>query len=203
MSDDETEDTEDYSPPAPDRFADAIALCQIAKNKTIATALKKLRRVNRQIADAEAKVIAVQDQVEQKEAALAAREAKLDARDTAITRRENEFAASAQDVRDELREHHNRIEQAHRQLVYRLMSTAGILGNWNENLQDLPTWEQLRRQIADLPADPPGLSAEPTEAIDLIRRDVGDERSDHLGNAFAPSTLRRDVSHKRSATHDG
>ena len=196
MSDDETEDTEDYSPPAPDRFADAIALCQIAKNKTIATALKKLRRVNRQIADAEAKVIAVQDQVEQKEAALAAREAKLDARDTAITRRENEFAASAQDVRDELREHHNRIEQAHRQLVYRLMSTAGILGNWNENLQDLPTWEQLRRQIADLPPDPPTLKQTDAVRIDALSDTSDDPHVDRHGAPFL-GELTRDVSHKR------
>ena len=55
--------------------------------------------------------------------------------------------------------------------------------------------------------DPLGLSTsepEPTAAIDaLIKRDVGDERSDHLGNAFAKSTLTRSLDHKRSAAHDG
>jgi hypothetical protein len=35
-------------------------------------------------------------------------------------------------------------------------------------------------------------------AIDaLIKRDAGDERSDHLGNAFAPSSLTRSTEHKR------
>ena len=170
--------------PTGDRFADAIALCQIAKNKTIATALKKLRRVNRQIADAEAKVIAVQDQVEQKEAALAAREAKLDARDTAITRRENEFAASAQDVRDELYAHHNRVEQAHSQFVRRVMATAGILGEWNFQLQDPPSWDVLKRLVA-LPDDLPAPAAE------VVSENV---REDWVGHTFVPgSTLTRSI----------
>jgi hypothetical protein len=42
--------------------------------------------------------------------------------------------------------------------------------------------------------------AEPDHVIDAyIRRDVGDQRSDAQGNAFAPSSLTRDVSHKRGA----
>jgi hypothetical protein len=40
-------------------------------------------------------------------------------------------------------------------------------------------------------------AAAPAAQIDaLIRRDVGDERSDAQGNAFAPSTLTRSISHK-------
>jgi hypothetical protein len=40
----------------------------------------------------------------------------------------------------------------------------------------------------------------PAQAIDaLIRRDVGDARSDAQGNVFAPSTLTRSTEHKRGA----
>jgi len=51
--------------------------------------------------------------------------------------------------------------------------------------------------------DPLSLS-EPDAAADvaidaLIRRDVGDARSDAQGNAFAPSTLTRSTEHKRGA----
>jgi hypothetical protein len=41
-------------------FTASLGLCQIAKNKTVATQLKKLRRVLRQVVDAEAKVIAAE-----------------------------------------------------------------------------------------------------------------------------------------------
>jgi hypothetical protein len=54
MDDHDNEEIESLPTPAPaDRFGDALALCRIANNKTVATALKKLRRVNRQIADAD------------------------------------------------------------------------------------------------------------------------------------------------------
>ena len=169
-----------------DRFADAIALCQIAKNKTVATQLKKLRRVNRQIADAEAKVIAVQDQAEQMQAALADREAAIDERERALDARETAFAASAQDVRDELYAHQNRVEQTHRQLVYHIMATAGIAGNWNFDLQDPPTWEQLKRMIANLPDDLPA-----TPSAEVVSENV---REDWVGHTFVPgSTLTRSI----------
>jgi hypothetical protein len=171
-----------------DRFADAIALCQIAKNKTVATQLKKLRRVNRQIADAEAKVIAVQDQAEQMQAALADREAAIDERERALDARETAFAASAQDVRDELYAHHNRVEQAYRQLVHRIMATAGILGEWNWDLQSPPSWSQLRKMIANLPDDLPA-----TPPAEVVSENV---REDWSGNVFSPSTLTRSIVHK-------
>jgi hypothetical protein len=165
-----------------DRFADAIALCQIAKNKTVAAQLKKLRRVNRQIADAEAKVIAVQDQAEQMQAALAARETALDERERALDDRETAFARELTDVRDELHEFHAHLEQTHRQLVHRIMSCAGITGNWNPNLQSPPTWEQLRKMVANLPEDLP--AASPAE---VISENV---TQDWTGHTFLPNLTR-------------
>jgi hypothetical protein len=46
-------------------------------------------------------------------------------------------------------------------------------------------------------AEPDTASAAAIDA--LIRRDVGDERSDHLGNSFSPSTLTRSTDHKATS----
>src|SRR6516225_5952650 len=112
---DDDEQIESLPVPAPaDRFGDALALCRIANNKTIATALKKLRRVNRQIADAEAKVIAVSDQAEQMQAVLAQREAVCEARATALDEREAAFEVSLREARDHLRAYYDSIAEADR-----------------------------------------------------------------------------------------
>jgi hypothetical protein len=186
--DDETDDADghDHSAPAADPVLIALELCRIAANpKTIAAAVKKLRRLDAQYADIAAKAAAIEAQVEQKHAALAERETAITAREVALDERAAAFESQAGDVRDELREHHNRLEQTHRQLVHRLMATAGITGNWNFQLQDPPTWQQLRRMIADLPDDPPAPAAE-----------VGfrETREDWTGHTFiAGSTLTRSV----------
>jgi hypothetical protein len=167
-------------------FAASLGLCQIAKNKTIATQLKKLRRVTRQVADAEARVIAVQDRAEQMQAALAQREAACEAREREFDEREAEFTSQIGDVRDELREYHNHPEQTHKVLVHRIMSTAGILGEWNWDLQSPPTWGQLRRMVAGLPDD---LPVSPTDRIE-----VQEVREDWTGHTFiADSSLIRTV----------
>jgi hypothetical protein len=88
-------------------------------------------------------------------------------------------------VRDEFRQCHARLELVHRQLVHRIMSTAGIAGNWNFDLQGVPSWEQLRRQIADLPDDLPAPAAE------TVTENV---RHDWAGSEFiANTTLTRSV----------
>jgi chromosome segregation ATPase len=126
----------------PDPFVLAIGLCQIAANaKTIEPALKRLRKLGRDIEKAEAKRKAITAEIEQKQAELAARAAELDGREAALDARKTEVESSLTDARDELREHHARLDDAHRQLIHRIMSCSGILAEWNPNLQSLPTWE--------------------------------------------------------------
>jgi hypothetical protein len=126
------------------------------------------------------------------QAALAARETALDERERAITQREDEFEASLKEARDNLHEQHAHLVETHRQLVHRIMSCSGILGEWNWNLQSPPSWEQLRKMIANLPADLP--AASPAEVISE------NAREDWSGNVFVPgSTLTRSI---REARHE-
>jgi len=83
--------------PAADPVLIALQLCQLANNKTIATAIKKLRRLDRQFAEAQAKLADVERQaaelVAKAERDVAAirdeAQRRLDAAETA----EQEFAA--------------------------------------------------------------------------------------------------------------
>jgi hypothetical protein len=207
MSDDYEADDEDagdggngYAAPMADPVLIALELCKLANNKTVAAAVKKLRRLDQQYADIQAKCTALTAHAESTKAALDARATELDAREGAITAREDEFASSVAHVRDELRAYHNHLDETHRQLIHRIMATAGILSGWNPQLQDLPTWQQLRRQIADLPDDLPGLFQPATAAvpIDALSDTHDDPHADRHGNAFL-GTITRDVSHKRGA----
>ena len=93
-----------------------IALAKFAVNaKNIELRARALAKLNRHIRDAKIEFAAVTAAMEQKHAALTEREAAIAAREVALEKRETEFAASAQDVRDELRQHHNRVEQARRE----------------------------------------------------------------------------------------
>jgi hypothetical protein len=171
----------------PDPFSLAIELCRIAaKPATYAAAVKKLRKLGRDIETAERKLSKVQA-----DAAVIAAKAESDAsviaeQSRALDAREAAFASQAADVRDELREHHNHLEQVHRRLAHRLMATVGILGEWNWDLQSPPTWQQLRQMIADLPADLPAVL--PTEVTqDTVAQDW-------TGHTFVPgSTLTRSI----------
>jgi hypothetical protein len=197
--DDDTDDTDHgHSALAADPVLIAIELCRIAKNKTLEAAIRKLAKLDRQYADTQAKVAALAAQAEQINAELDARAAVLDERDRALDARAAAFESQATDVRDELREHRNHLEQTHRQLIHRIMSTAGILGEWNWNLQSPPTWEQLRRMIAGLPEDLPAPAAEPGMRIDAFSDVCSDERADRHGNAFL-GTLSRSTDHKATS----
>jgi hypothetical protein len=177
-----------HPPPPADPVLIALQLCALANNKTVATAIKKLRRLDRQFADTQAKAAALAALAEQRNAALVQREAALDAREAAITEREDVFAASLNEARDNLRVYYNNIAEADRHIRFRVMSHAGLLGGFNPQLQDLPTWEQLRRLVVGLPEDLP--AAPPTE---VIRQE--NAREDWTGNVFVPgSTLTRSIS---------
>jgi hypothetical protein len=195
MSNDDEDDGEvgnGHSPSVADPVLIAFTLIDLALNPKAAKAgLKQLVKLDKDIGVAEQKLAAVTAQTEQKQAMLAERSAALDARERALDERESALAVSAQDVRDELRQHHNRVEQAYRQLVHRIMSTAGILGEWNWDLQSPPSWEQLQRRIANLPPDLPAPASE------AVTREV---TQDWAGNVFVPgSSLTRTVEHKGTA----
>jgi hypothetical protein len=176
----------DHSAPAADPVLIALQLCTIANNKTLAAAVKKLDRLDRQYADTQDKLASLTAQAAELETVLTQRAAELDARERTIIKREDEFASSLEDARRELYAHHNRIAAAHRQLVHRIMSTAGITGNWNFDLQGVPSWEQLKRQIADLPDDLP--AAPPAEVV------TENVREDWVGHTFVPgSSLTRTI----------
>jgi hypothetical protein len=176
MSDDDTE--VNYSAPT---LSAVIALMGALRNrKTVEARARALARINQQIDDATTKLTALTAKAEQEEAALAQRAAALDEREAGIARREDEFASSVETVRNELRSYHDQLTQAERQLIHRIMATAGITANWNPNLQSPPTWEQLRRMVADLPADLP--ATPPTE---VIQENV---REDWAGSVFMPGT---------------
>ena len=190
MSIDQQDDDEQIdslpTPAPPDRFGDALALCRIANNKTVATALKKLRRVNRQIADAEAKVIAVSDQAEQMQAALAEREAQAAEREAEIERRESSFEVSLAEARDHLRAYYDSLADTDRRIRYRILSSADLLHGFNERLQDLPSWQQIKQLVPNLPDDLP--AAPPVE---VVSENV---REDWAGSVFTPgSSLTRTV----------
>jgi DNA repair exonuclease SbcCD ATPase subunit len=189
MADDNTDNTAAANHSIPDPFALAIGLCQIAANaKAIEPALKRLRKLGRDIEKAQQKLAAVTAQAEQINAKLDARAAALDERDRTLTQREDEFSASLQEARDNLRGYYDSIAQADRQLRYRILSHADLLHGFNERLQSLPDWQQIRQLVPDLPPDLPA-----TPAAEVVTENV---REDWSGNIFSPSTLTRSVSHK-------
>jgi hypothetical protein len=147
--------------------------------------------LGRDIEKGEQKLAAVTAQAEQINAALAQREAACEARECAFDARATAFASELTDAHATLREHHAHLEQTNRSLIHRIMSTAGILGEWNWDLQSPPTWDQLRRMVADLPEDLP------TPHTDVVSQET---REDWTGHTFiADSSLTRSINHKATS----
>ena len=188
------DDRENFST-ASDRFGDALELCRIANNKTKAIALKELRKLWRDI-----------EAAKQERAAVKAEAAEIRAKAEAEVKTIHETAAQRLEA----------AATAEADLAQREQKTARLEAAWRyigepaDVVSGFRSPEHTPLQKARLahgqqPGRDPDVhfftqDAEPVVAIDaLIRRDVGDERSDAQGNAFAPSTLHRDVSHKRGA----
>jgi hypothetical protein len=72
-----------------------------------------------------------------------------------------------------------------------------MLGGYNPQLQDLPTWPQIRQVVVGLPDDPAPLEREVTH-IDALSDTFDDPHADRHGNAFLGS-LSRSLEHKRGA----
>jgi hypothetical protein len=197
MADDDT-DTTAPNHSMPDPFVLAIGLCQIAANaKAIEPALKRLRRLGRDIEKAEQKLAAVTAQAEQKQTALAEREAAIDERERALDARATEFESSLAEARDNLRGYYNGIAEADRHVRYRIMSSADLLGGYNAQLQDLPSWDVLKRLVVGLPDGPAPIERDVAShpRIDVFSDTSNDPNADRHGNVFL-GTLSRDVSHK-------
>jgi hypothetical protein len=198
---DHDDDSEAHYSAAVDPFLVALRLCSIATNaKSVAPALKRLRKLGRDIERAERQLAAVEAQAEQKQAALAQREAAIDARECAITQRETEFENSLQEACDNLHGYYNSLAETDRHIRYRIIGCAGLLGGYNPQLQDLPTWDQLKRLVVGLPDDPPPIGREVVSQprIDVFSDTSDDPNADRHGNVFL-GTLSRDVSHRRGA----
>jgi hypothetical protein len=184
---------------AADPFTVALALCQIAERaKTIGPAVKKLRKLGRDILAAERKLAKLNAEVAQTEAKFVERQAALDAREAALDARATEFESSLQEARNNLAAYYDSIVEADRLIRYRLLNAADLLGGFNPQLQDLPTWDQLRRVVANLPPDPPPIEREivPQPRIDAFSDTFSDPHADRHGAPFL-GTLSRDVSHKQ------
>jgi hypothetical protein len=187
--------SDDDNTPTGDRFADAISLCLITKNKTVATQLKKLRRVLRQVADAEAKVIAAEEHAAE---IIAKAESDVKAIHEAAAQR-LDAAATAEDELALREQKIARLEAAWRMLG----EPADVMSGFRS--PEYSPLQKARMAHGQQPGKGPDrlLFSEPDTApaaIDaLIRHDVGDARSDHLGNRFADSTLTRSTEHKRGA----
>ena len=180
-----------HSPLAADPVLVALQLCAVANNKTVATAIKKLRRLDRQYADIQAKIAALTTEAERTEAKLAQRAAELAAREAEIERRETEFAASCQEAHAALRASHDNLSEVDRRLRYRIMASADLLHAFNPQLQTLPDWQQIRQLVPGLPPDLPA-----TPAAEVVSENV---REGWSGDIFSPSTLTRSIIHKAAS----
>jgi len=187
MADDDTDTAANHS--VADPFTVALALCQIAANaKTIEPALKRLRKLGRDIEKAEQKLAAVTAQAEQTNAELAARAAAIDERDRELDTRAAEFEASVREAQATLRASHDNLSEVDRRIRFRILSSADLLRGFNEQLQDLPTWQQIKQMVPGLPADPLAAAGAETVFQETVTTDWAG------GNVFVPgSTLTRTI----------
>jgi hypothetical protein len=187
MADDDTDDIDDTDYSMPDPFVTAIELCRIASSpKTIAAALKKLRKLGLAIDAAEAKLAAVQVQAAEIATKLETDVGALDERQRAFEARAVEFETSLHEAHATLRQHHARLSDTDRRIRWRVLNSADLLAGFNEQLQDLPDWPQIKQMVPGLPDDPP--TAPPTEAV------FQEVREDWTGHVFVPgSTLTRTI----------
>jgi hypothetical protein len=204
MSDhDDTDDTEDFSTPALDRVTAALALCDFVaelhdlavNGKAYKAGLKKLRKLEKEIAVLERNI-----------AAATTRAAEL------VGQAHKDVEAIHQEARQRL----EAVEAAEQEVTLREQKIARLEAAWRNigepadvmsgfRSPQFSPLQKARISHGQAPGRDPDIygfsrDAEPAVAIDaLIQRDVGDERSDAQGNAFAPSTLTRSTEHKRGA----
>ena len=206
MTDDDTDDIADTGAPMMvDPVAAAIALTDLVDqwtklyklaidSKANKARLRAAAKLDQRIADAEAKRAAI-------EADAAA----------IVTKAENKVKA----IHDEARQRLDAIESAEQELAEREQKIVRLEAAWRNigepadvmsgfRSPEFSPLQKARLAHGQQPGRDPDIlgfsepDVAPAAQIDaLIRRDVGDARSDSLGNAFAPSTLTRSTEHKR------
>jgi hypothetical protein len=172
----------------------------VTTDKAKAARLREVAKLDRRVANTEQKFVAITAQAEQVQAALDVRAAAADERDRVFDARTTAFESSLQEARDHLRAYYDSIAEADRHVRYRVLSHAGLLSGYNPELQDLPTWDQLKRLVVGLPDDPPSLEREVVShpRIDIFSDTSDDPHADRQGAPFL-GELTRDVSHKRKS----
>ncbi len=197
------DDTEDLSTPALDHISAALALCDLAAElhdlainaKDYKARLRQRAKLERGIAAAEQKLSRLQTEaagiVEAAQAHAAAIHGEAQQRLEAVESAEQELAQRERKIA--------RLEGAWRYIGEPADVMSGFRAPEHTPLQ------KARLGHGQQPGRDPDIhgfsepDAAPARIDALIRHDAGDERSDAQGNAFAPSTLHRDVSHKRGA----
>jgi hypothetical protein len=208
MADDEIDNEIDDIMPMVDPVAAALAFRDVVvefskayklvtTDKAKAARLRAVARLDRRAADAEQKFVAITAQAEQVQAALDARVAALDGERRALDARIAAFEGELQEAHDSLAAYYNNLADMDRRIRHRIMASAGLLAGFNEQLQDLPSWETIRRMVSGLPADPPPLERDVSHPHD-VSDTFFDPHADRHGGQFL-GTLTRDASHRGAA----
>jgi hypothetical protein len=172
----------------------------VTTDKAKAAALRAVARLDRQAADA----VAMRDEAQAQAAAIVAKVESdtkvLAEREHALEVARGDFETSLQEARDHLRAYHDNIAEADRIIRHRILSHTGLLSGYVPELQDLPTWPQIRRLVVGLPDDPTSLEREVVShpRIDAFSDVCSDPGADRHGAPFL-GELTRDVSHKRKS----
>jgi len=109
--------------------------------------------------------------LDEREREIAKREVALDTYEQSLTDRENKIEHKSEIIFSAL----HKVQRLDEQMRYAVMNYGGILSQFNDRLQALPTWESLNREFLDIKDahlsqdDPSGqfARAEPTLGTEL------------------------------------
>jgi hypothetical protein len=202
--DDDATATDDIAATMPDPFSAVLLLLDaVADPKTTKSLVRNLAKLTRQITDAETKLSGLQASAAEIAGRLERDIGELQQREAALDAREREREAALAEAREQLVEREQkiaRLERAWRNLGEPADVLSGLRAPEFSSLQKA---RAAHGRPPGRPLDPLLFAEQDSEsdaAIDaIIRRDVGDSRSDHLGLPFASSSLSRSTEHKRGA----
>jgi hypothetical protein len=165
------DDGNGYAPAMVDPVAAAIALTDLVDtlykaykaaitDKANKARLRAVVKLDQQAANA----VTVRDEAQAQAAAIVA---KIERDTTAfaerarvLEEREAKFEASVAEAHAHLRKFYDGLAEEDRRIRYRIMASADLLHGYNERLQSLPDWQQIKQMVPDLPPDQPALVAE-------------------------------------------
>ncbi len=187
------DDTEDFSTPTSDRFADAIALCNLVANaKSIKTRVRALARLNHQIADANTKLAAA----ETKATELVA---KAESDVAAIHDDAQQRLLAVESAKQDLRERERRIQIL--EAAWRGLGEGPDVWSGLRSPEYSPL-QKARMAAGREPGKDPDIygfsqpDAAPAVRIDALSDTSDDPHADRQGAPFV-GELTRDVSHHK------